>query len=347
VSTSSDLTTLSNADQWDIAIVSSENKTYVLSQAPYSTASNWKQILSPTGWVTSVNGQTWAVTVSEFTPWWTATTGYIVTKTASGYEWSAPSGWDVLVSTQANNIFTPWMKIWGWTTSDYQSLTPDSNTAYLLLADTPTPPSPWWQPWVNTIGYRPLTDDYDDYSGNGYDFNSNSTNLTTVDWVKCCDLGTSYCDANITITTLPYTIAFYCKIKNTSARWIDVLFAEWGWWGWSWVWASTSNIYIRYGNVTDTDQTWSFTPDWDWHLYVATFSATWGWLYIDWQLFQTLKNPQSDPDTNGTPFYIGHDNGNHIIGNAYMWAVILEDKARSAQDVSDYYDLTKWDYWIS
>jgi hypothetical protein len=65
VSTSADLTTLSSADQWDIAIVTSENKTYVLSVAPYSTASNWKQILSPTWWVTSVNGQTWAVTVQE------------------------------------------------------------------------------------------------------------------------------------------------------------------------------------------------------------------------------------------------------------------------------------------
>lgn len=63
VSTSSDLTSLSSAEQWDIAIVTSENKTYVLSQAPYSTAANWKEILAPTGWVTSVNGQTWAVTI--------------------------------------------------------------------------------------------------------------------------------------------------------------------------------------------------------------------------------------------------------------------------------------------
>ena len=62
VSTSSDLTSLSSADQWDIAIVTSENKTYVLSVAPYSTASNWKEILAPTGWVTSFNWQTWAVT---------------------------------------------------------------------------------------------------------------------------------------------------------------------------------------------------------------------------------------------------------------------------------------------
>ena len=98
VSTSSDLTSLSSADQWDIAIVTTENKTYVLSQAPYSTASNWKQILSPTGWVTSVNGSTWAVTVSEFTPWGTTTTGYVVTKTADGYEWAAPSGWSTTIT---------------------------------------------------------------------------------------------------------------------------------------------------------------------------------------------------------------------------------------------------------
>ncbi len=64
VSTSSDLTSLSSAEQWDLAIVTTENKTYVLASEPYSTAANWKEILAPTGWVTSVNGQTWAVTLT-------------------------------------------------------------------------------------------------------------------------------------------------------------------------------------------------------------------------------------------------------------------------------------------
>jgi hypothetical protein len=150
VSTSSDLTSLSSADQWDIAIVTSENKTYVLSVAPYSTASNWKEILAPTGWVTSFNWQTWAVTytapvssvnwstwavtVSEFTPWWTATIGDVVTKTANGYEWSAPSGWDVVVSSQTGNILQSWMKIWAWTETNYWNLgTYDTNTLYLVI----------------------------------------------------------------------------------------------------------------------------------------------------------------------------------------------------------------------
>lgn len=84
--------------------------------------------------VTSVNSNTWAVTVSEFTPWWTATTGYVVTKTANGYEWAAPTGWDVQISSQANNILTSWAKIWAWTQANYESLgTYDNNTVYLTI----------------------------------------------------------------------------------------------------------------------------------------------------------------------------------------------------------------------
>ena len=79
----------------------------------------------------------WTITLTSlwfFAPWWTATTGYVVTKTASGYEWAAPSGWDVMVSSQSWNILTSWMKIWAWTESDYSNLgTYDSNTVYLTV----------------------------------------------------------------------------------------------------------------------------------------------------------------------------------------------------------------------
>ena len=68
VTNKSDLTTITNAVKWDIAIVTSENKTYILSEDPYSTLSNWTELLFPTGSVSSVNGFTWAVNL---------TTGYI------------------------------------------------------------------------------------------------------------------------------------------------------------------------------------------------------------------------------------------------------------------------------
>lgn len=69
-----------------------------------------------------------------FTPENAWATNDVLTKTASGYEWAAPSGWDVMVSSQAGNILTSWMKIWAWTESDYSNLgSYDSNTVYLTI----------------------------------------------------------------------------------------------------------------------------------------------------------------------------------------------------------------------
>ena len=130
VSTSSDLTTLSSAEQWDLAIVTSENKTYVLSASPYSTAANWKEILSPTGWVTSVNGNTWAVTVSEFSPSWTATTGYVVTKTANWYWWAAPSGWSTTITVTLTSA---------WWSSNSQTVSATGVTASNTVIVSPAP----------------------------------------------------------------------------------------------------------------------------------------------------------------------------------------------------------------
>lgn len=68
VTNKSDLTTLTTAVKWDIWIVTSENKTYILSVDPYSTLANWTELLFPTGSVSSVNWFTWVVNL---------TTGYI------------------------------------------------------------------------------------------------------------------------------------------------------------------------------------------------------------------------------------------------------------------------------
>lgn len=44
--------------------------------------------------------------------------------------------WDVLVSDQANNILTSWMKIWCGEETDYENLgTYDVNTIYLTIPD--------------------------------------------------------------------------------------------------------------------------------------------------------------------------------------------------------------------
>jgi hypothetical protein len=99
---------------------------------PTDTAdlTNWAWYLTSSTWVTTVNGNHWAVTVNWFNPWWTATTGYVVTKTASWYEWQAPSGW---IEVDANSPIQL-TKIRAWTQAQYDALSSyDSTTVYLTI----------------------------------------------------------------------------------------------------------------------------------------------------------------------------------------------------------------------
>ena len=78
--------------------------------------SNWIQTWA----VTSVNWQTWAVTVSEFTPSSAGTTDQILTKTANWYDWAnAPASW---LQVSPNSPIT-WIKyIWYGTEAQYAAL---------------------------------------------------------------------------------------------------------------------------------------------------------------------------------------------------------------------------------
>ena len=55
---------LSAAQEGDVAVRTDLNKSFILKAIPYSTLSNWQELLSPTDAVTSVNGSTGVVTIS-------------------------------------------------------------------------------------------------------------------------------------------------------------------------------------------------------------------------------------------------------------------------------------------
>ena len=123
VTNKSDLTSLSSAQQWDIGIVTAESKTYVLSADPYSTAANWKEILAPTGWVTSVNSQTWAVTLDADDISDSTTTNKFVTATDKS-TWSGkqdaltlpatPTQWHLVTWWANNKSLTDWWTVPTW-----------------------------------------------------------------------------------------------------------------------------------------------------------------------------------------------------------------------------------------
>jgi hypothetical protein len=64
VNSQSAMLAISGADAGDIAVRTDVNKTFVLTASPASTLGNWQELLTPTDAVTSVDGNTGAITLS-------------------------------------------------------------------------------------------------------------------------------------------------------------------------------------------------------------------------------------------------------------------------------------------
>lgn len=93
---------------------------------------------TPTSW----HLVTWGGDNKTLADWWVIPTGVpsgwnnwdVLTNVSWAPTWQAPSGWDVMVSSQSWNILTSWMKIWAWTETNYTNLwTYDSNCLYLTI----------------------------------------------------------------------------------------------------------------------------------------------------------------------------------------------------------------------
>lgn len=315
------------------------------------TSFNWNTwTVTYTAPVTSVNGSTWAVTVSAVPTVWT--NGQVLTVVSWAAAWANASGWDVMVSSQAHNLLTTGMKIWCGTEGDYANLgTYDSNSLYLTVPWGATPVTPR-TPWANTLLYLPLdsTNTVNDLSGNGYNMTNNgNVSFWTYGWVDCAYFW----------TTAPYWL------KNTSANIIswDYTFLVWlnwdssdsgtdfpriFWWNNSWwllwerrfelihpvfLWTSAWVAYTSWWHLlafTGNISTKSFTPykdgvqltGWTWN------SAT----SYTWILIGANESNNSEPV-------------DRFCG--YMSAVIWENRQRTATEISDYFNLTKSNYWIS
>ena len=70
------------------------------------------------------------ISLNEFNPWWTATTGYVVTKTAGGYEWAAPSGWSTTTTCTLTSA---------WWSSNSQTVSVIGVTASNTVIVSPAP----------------------------------------------------------------------------------------------------------------------------------------------------------------------------------------------------------------
>lgn len=212
----------------------------------------------------------------------------------------------------------------------------------------------WWKPWANTLAYYPLKVDINDYSGNWYNL-SNSTwtpTITTAWWVSClyCNGSNSLKQDTFTTNFLWQTITLssFVYFENSNcALFISSIISSGGYpWFSIYCSSSTTSSEINTSSANRFSQSIS-VGSW-WHHFVFTAESGTCKYYIDWQLVATsnwtiwLAN---------TRFRIwcasyGANYWDEYFSEWYYSSLILENKARSSQEISDYYNQTKSNYWL-
>jgi len=124
------------AQTGDIAVRTDENKSYILKGSDPSTLSDWQELLTPTDAVTSVNGQTGAVTlttddINEGTTNLYYTDARVAAKLAST-SIDALSDVDTTTNAPTNGQFLKWDGT-NWVPGDVEIV-----TDFISLTDTPS-----------------------------------------------------------------------------------------------------------------------------------------------------------------------------------------------------------------
>lgn len=208
-----------------------------------------------------------------------------------------------------------------------------------------------WQPWANTVLYLPLdsTNTVNDLSGNGYNMTNNgSVSFWTYGWVDCAYFW----------TTAPYWL------KNTSANIISWDYTFLVWINWDASTSGTSNPRIFWWN-NDWWLLWersrdTFHPAFQWTSSWVSYTSWWHLVAFTGNISSKNFTPYKDwvqltgwTWNSGTSYswiLIGANEGNNSSTYdrfcGYMSAVIFENKIWTAQEVSDYYNLTKSNYGL-
>ena len=217
------------------------------------------------------------------------------------------------------------------------------------------------QPWVNTVAYYKFDWNLNDSSGNNhpctvaswsaiYSVVSWDNQAITTNW-NVIKSGVQQQD----ILTANHTLSF--RIDQTSINNLWDARVMWALWASGaithiWIWINWTNglwwcVYLWQPNKSwkYTKFTYTFALNTWYNIVLTIDNSLWCSCYVNWVqagTTQTIVNSWT------SDFYFWNNyqlwDSSHM--NWYLDDIIIENTPRSAQDISDYYNLTKANYWL-
>lgn len=260
------------------------------------------------------------------------------------------------------------MWLFVWDSEPSKIFVGDTAISKVFLWDTQVRPSGWgwWQPWANTLLYLPLESNFVDQSWQATTrvFTTSSVSYTTVGGVSSVHIGSSWW-AKLTTpyplqpdNTKPISASIWLYITAAYAprrmMW-DIAARNWNRQQFCIIKNTTTARLNVYDDHTDSNYATLEAPltiNQRNHL-AYTITSSESKLYLNWQLADSWAwNPK--------PWWLwpySRDKSQSILCNRSSgytdWLnwnareIIMEEVVWSAQDVLNYYNQTKWDFWIS
>ena len=315
------------------------------------------------GWVTSVNGQTWAVTVDEFEPESAWTTWQVLKKTATGYDWANGGWWGGWIQLSPDSPLQL-DYLWAGYEDDYANVrTYGDTTAYLVVEwNNPSPgfPTPYAQ-WL-------LNNSYSDEV-----WSNNLTSGTGNSWGTLPDGSTKYLQFSLTggnsrAANLPsslvsffqtqHNFTFSCWLKNTTSQTQWKIFYIEGTdnfrliqrWVWDYDYGSNAySLSLWDGYSAQTTYVTETLTNGTWYYLTTTYDHTAKEIkyYINGQQVWTTKTVSNDYVifSSWGKWWLCRD-----YSSSWQWGVsdvAIYDEILDDTQIASYYDNTKSKYGIS
>ena len=211
-----------------------------------------------------------------------------------------------------------------------------------------------WTPGSNTIAYYPLTSSstIQDKSWNDRNLiNTGSVVFWTYQWVNCAYFNwtsnSQLYNTSISFSAYPtQTVLVWMYISWTSTSVYQTIYHTWttaktgklGSWFKYWTWICIWSWYWWYESI----KSWNINGSW--HLLVNVTNWTSSTQYLDWALYQSLTNSLSYTQTWLYIWWAQQSSSERL--SWYESEFIVESKVRTAQEIQDYYNNTKSNYWL-
>lgn len=215
----------------------------------------------------------------------------------------------------------------------------------------------WWKPWANTVAYYPLTSFFNvnDIMGNYNLTNRWNVSFGTYQWQDCAyfnwTTNSQLYNTSLSFQAYPEQTVLVRMYTTSTSHVYQILYHIWTA-GPNWKLGSWYNYYFNsaptlaissWSEGYESTKVWDL--NWSWHLVANVTNWTSSIQYLDGVLYQSFTNSLSATQT--WLYVWGAEGSTAERLTGYESELIIENKARTAQEITDYYNQTKSLYWIS